>query len=104
MDNLRRLLGVRRMDIVLNAWIKELSAVKKGLNERINEGMLPLFSHVERMEKGRIAKRDYVEECAGSCSVGSLQKRWINAVKECLRKRGFDVRQARRIGVNGGGL
>ena len=38
--------------------------------------------------------RVYVGECAGSHSVGRLQKRWINTVKDCLRKRGFDIRQA----------
>ena len=29
--------------------------------------------------------------------VGRTQKRWIDIVKECLRKRGLDVRQARRM-------
>ena len=32
-----------------------------------------------------------------------MRKRWINAVKECLRKRGLDVRQARRM-VHDGNL
>ena len=30
MDNLRGLLGIRRMDRAPNAWIKELCGVKKG--------------------------------------------------------------------------
>ena len=30
-DNLRGLLGIRRMNSVLNAWVRELCAVKKGL-------------------------------------------------------------------------
>ena len=38
----------------------------KGLDERIDEGVLRSFGHVER---DRIAKRVYVGECAGSCSV-----------------------------------
>ena len=38
MDNLRGFLGIRRMDRALNAWIRELCKVKKGLNERIDEG------------------------------------------------------------------
>ena len=41
----------------------------KGVNERIGKGVLRWFGHVERMEKDRIAKRVYVEECAGSRSV-----------------------------------
>ena len=39
MNNLRGLLGIRRMDRVLNARIRELCEVKE-LEERINEGML----------------------------------------------------------------
>ena len=38
------------------------------------------------MENDRIAKRVYVGECDGNCSV-----------KECLNKRGMDVKQARRM-------
>ena len=41
--------------------------------------------------------REYVGECAGSRSVGRPRKRWIDSVKECLRKRGLDIRQARRM-------
>ena len=48
-------------------------------------------------ERDRIAKRVYVGKCAGSCSVGRPQKRWIDTMKECLRKRGLDVRQAKRM-------
>ena len=43
-------------------------------------------------EKDRNAKRFYVRECAGRRSVGRLRKRWIDTVKDCLRKRGLDVR------------
>ena len=52
---------------------------------------------MERREKQTIAKRFYVGERAGSRSVGRPRKRWIDTVKECLRKIGFDVRQARRM-------
>ena len=49
MDNLRGLLGIRRMVRVLNAQIRELCRVKKGLYERIEEGMLRWFGHVKRI-------------------------------------------------------
>ena len=45
----------------------------------------------------RIAKRVYVGECADSSSVGRPRKRWIDTMKECLKKRGLDVRQARKM-------
>ena len=47
------------------------------------------------MENDRLAKRVYVRECAGSRSVGRPRKRWIDSVKDCLKKRGLDVRLAR---------
>ena len=97
MDNLRRLLGIMRMNSVPNALIRELCRVKKGLEERIDEGMLWCFGPVERMERDRIAKRVYIGECVGSHSVGRPWKGWMDTVKECLRKRSLDVRQARRM-------
>ena len=63
----------------------------------IDEGVLRWFGHVEKMENGRIAKMVYVEDCANSQSVGRLWKKWIDTVKDCLRKRHLDVRQARRM-------
>ena len=38
MDNLRGLLNIRRMDRVPNALTRELCGMKKGLDERIDEG------------------------------------------------------------------
>ena len=69
----------------------------KRVDERIDEGVLQWFGHVEKMESDRIAKRVYVGECAGNRSLGRSRKRWIDVVKECLRKRGLDVRQSRRM-------
>ena len=56
MDNLKGLLGIRRMDKVTNERIKELYGVKKGLDERIDEGVLLWFGHVERMQRGRVGE------------------------------------------------
>ena len=97
MDNFRGLLGIKRMDRVPNARIRELCGVMKEVDERIDEGVLRWFSQVDRMEKERIAKRIYVGECASSRFVGRPRKRWNDTMKNCLRKRGLDVRQARRI-------
>ena len=49
MYKLRGLLGIRRMDGVLNPWAKELCGVMKGVEERIDEGFLWWFNHVERV-------------------------------------------------------
>ena len=63
MDNLRGLLGIRRMDRVPNERIRQLRGLAKGLDERIDKGVLRWFGHVERMEKDRFAKRVYVGVC-----------------------------------------
>ena len=62
MDNLRRLLDIRRMDRVLNEQKRELCSMKS-LDERFKEGVLRWFGHVERMERDRIAKEVYVGVC-----------------------------------------
>ena len=93
MDNLRGLLVIRKMDRLPNVRIRELCGVKKGLDERIYEGVL----HVKRMESDRMAKRVCVGECASSRSVGRPRKKWIDTVKECLRRRCLAVRHARRM-------
>ena len=97
MDNLRGLLGIRRMDRVLNARIRELCGVTKGVDEIMDEGVLRWFGHVERMERNRIAKRVYVGEGASNHLLGRPRKRWTDTVKDYLRKRGLDVRKTRRV-------
>ena len=68
--------------------------MRKDLDERIDEGVLRLF---EEDGRNRIANKVYVREYAGSRSVGSPRKIWIDTVNECLKKRGLDIRQARRM-------
>ena len=77
--------------------MNELCGVKKGLDERIDKGLLRWFRYVERMEKDRNAKRVYGGECAGSRSLGRPRKRMTDTVKEGFKKRGLDVRQVRRM-------
>ena len=57
MDNLRGLLGVRRMNRVPDAWIRELCGVMKGMDDSTDEGVPRWFGHVGRMENDGIAKR-----------------------------------------------
>ena len=40
MDNLRGLLGIRLIHRFLNAWIRELCRMMKGVDERIDGGVL----------------------------------------------------------------
>ena len=94
MENLRNMLGIMRMDKILNAQLRNLCRMTKGVDKKIGEGVLRWFDQVENLESDRIAKRVYVGECVGSSSVGRLWKRWIDTVNDCLKKRGLDVKQA----------
>ena len=87
MYNLRGLLGIRRMNRVQNSQTRELCGVRKGLDEIIDKCVLLWLGHAKRVERDRITKRVYAEECAGSHSVGRSWKRGIGTVKECLKKR-----------------
>ena len=49
------------------------------------------------MENNKTAKTEYIGECSGSRSVGRPRKRWVDTVKDCLKKRGLDVRQSKRM-------
>ena len=60
LDNLRGLLGIRRMDRVPNARIRESCGLRKGIDVRIDEGVFRWFCRVERVESDRITKRVYV--------------------------------------------
>ena len=84
---------------VLRGWIESQmhEEMRKGLDERIDESFLWWFGHVERMKRARITKRIYIRKYAGSRSVGKPWKRWIDTLKECLKKRGLDVRQTRKM-------
>ena len=50
MVELRALIGIRRRDKILNALIRELYGVTKGMNRRTAKSILWWFNYVERME------------------------------------------------------
>ena len=81
MNNLRGLLGIRRMDRVPNAQTRELRGVVKLVDEGIGASVLRWFGHIQTMGN-KIAKRVYVGECVGSHLVGRPRKRWIDSVKD----------------------
>ena len=47
---------------------------------------------MERTENEKIAMV-YVEECAGSHSVDLPRKRWVNNMKDCLKKKRFGCQE-----------
>ena len=95
MDNLRGLLGTRRLDRVPNARIRELYGVTKGGGERIYEGVLRWFDHVKRMKNEITAKRFYV----------LVVSQWVGCGTDTVEEK-MSGKQGERcmIGVNGEGL
>src|SRR5678815_1751450 len=96
MDNLRGVLGVKRIDKIRNEGIRELCGVKKGVDERMNESTLRWFGHMERMNDSRLVKRMYSGECVGNRPAGRPKEKWIESVKECLEERNVSLAEARR--------
>ena len=78
MGKIRSLLCIKRMYRVRNAWIMELCGMAERVDERIEEDVLHWFSHVERMENDRIAKKLYVGGFAGSSSAVQPQKEGVD--------------------------
>ena len=74
MDNLSDLLGIRRIDRMLNARVREMCGVEKSGGKRIYVIALWWFGHTERMESCRIVERLYKWECMGSRPVIQLRK------------------------------
>ena len=106
-DNLSGLLGIKRVDKLPNERIRQLCGVTKGVDKKIDESVLQWFIHVERMENDRIAKRVYVGVCVSGCSVSRPRKRWIDTMKDCLKKEVWmSGKQGEwcKIGVYGGVL
>ena len=92
-SELRSFLGIRRMDKVLNAQIRELCGVMKGVDEQNDKYIFQWFGHVKRMRNYNIAKREYVREFAGSRSIGCPWKKWSDTIEDQLkRKRGLEIR------------
>jgi len=68
----------------------------------INKGRLRWLGHVERMSEEREVKRLYQNTPEGSGSVGRPRLRWMDDVKEHLRRMGvtdWRIRAHRRMGV-----
>ena len=65
---LRNMCGIRRVDGVRNAIVRERCGCKLNVLERIERNVLKGFGHVERMEEERLVKRVYqanVEDSRG---------------------------------------
>ena len=51
------------------------------------------------MENDNIAKKFNLGECAGICSVGGPQQRWIDTMKGYIKKQTFEYQESKENGA-----
>ena len=65
MKCLRSLVGVSRMDRVMNEEVRRRAGIKRELVSRADQRVLRWFGHVERMDEYRMARRVLMAELSG---------------------------------------
>ena len=74
----------------------KLGDVKKMfVNQRIDQGVLRWFGHVERMGDERMAKRVYKSAVRSARRRGRPRKCWMDGVKEVLTRKGLNIQEAK---------
>ena len=91
---LRNICGLNRLDRVPNVEIRRCGK-NVSVGQRVDQGLLRWFGHVERMGDERLVKRVYESDIRGVRRRGRPRKSWINGVKETLEKRGLNIQDAK---------
>ena len=87
MNCLRNICGLRRIDRVPNVEIRRMCGKNVSVSQRMDQGVLRWFGHVERMGNERLVKKVYDSEVRGVRRRVRPRKSWMNGVKEILRTR-----------------
>ena len=94
MNCLRNICGLRRIDRVPNVEIRRCGK-KVSVSQRIDQGVLRWFGHVQRMGDERMAKRVYESDVRGVRRRGRPRKCWMDGVKEVLARKGLTIQEAK---------
>ena len=86
----RNICGLRRVDRVKIAIIREKRGCELSVLERIERNVIKWFGHEKRMGKERLVKREYRENVESNRGRGRPQRRWRNEVKKLLMRRGLN--------------
>ena len=98
MNCLRNICGLRRIDRVPNVEIRRRHGKKVSVSQRIDQGVLRWFGHIERMGDERMAKRMYESDVRGVRRRGRPRKCWMDGVKEVLARKCLNIQEA-KVGV-----
>ena len=93
MNYLRNICGLRRIGGVPNVEIR--CGKNVSVSQRIDQGVLRWFGHVEGMGDERMAKRVYESDVRGVKRRGRLRKRWMDGVKGVLARKGLNIHKAK---------
>ena len=95
MNCLRNICGVRRIERVSNAEIRRRCGKNVSVSQKMDQGVLRWFGHVERMENERLVKRVYESDIRGVRRRGRPKKCWMDGVKETLGRKGLNIQEAK---------
>ena len=95
MNRLRNICGLIRIDRVSNVEIRRRCGKKVSVSQRIEQGVLRWFGHVEKMGDERMARRVYESDVGGVRRRGMLRKCWMDGVKEVLARKGLNIQEAK---------
>ena len=86
---------MRRIDRISNVEIRRRCGRKVSVGEKMDQGVMRWFGHVERMGDDRLVKRVYDSEVRGVRRRGRPRKCWMDGLKEILGKKGLNIQEAR---------
>ena len=81
---LRSLVGVSRMDRVMNEEVRRRAGIERELVSRADQRVLRLLGHLERMDEYRMARRVLMAEVRGGRVRGRPRLGWIDFVNVAL--------------------
>ena len=65
------------------------------MSQRIDQGVLKWFMHVERMRNERMAERVHESDVRGVRRKGRPTKSWSDGIKEVLARKGLNIQEAK---------
>ena len=92
MNCLRNICSLRRIDRVPNVEIR-CCGKNVGVSQRIDQGVLGWFGHVERMGDERMAKRVHESNVRGVRIRGYPRTFWMDGMKEVLARKGLNIQE-----------
>ena len=95
MNCLRNICGLSRIDRVPNVEIRRRCGKNVCVSQRIDQGVLRWFGHVERIGDERMAERVYESNVRSVRRRGRPRKCWMDELKEVLARKGLNIQEAK---------